>query len=182
MDDVAAHPQTETTLHGYKLTKLSTVSKSDVTAYVASRWHHDRVGRRIKLFIYLHDVDCDHGHPTQVALASQNTEYYRTEEFPTSRYRDDYIAAEYTVAKGCGKRGGGFLFDTHMIHKGTPEGSKARTTVIAEYHNSYKCPAVKALGLPIPCPSGDQHMLYKPIAAAASTHDTVGGARDEHEL
>jgi len=42
---------------------------------------------------------------------------------------------------------------------GTPEGANARTTIIAEFHSRDKCPAVKELGLPIPCPSGDQFIV-----------------------
>lgn len=64
---VRAFLGTETTLHGYKLTKLSTTNPDDVKSYVAARWHHDRAGRRLKMFVYLHDIDCEEGHPTQVA-------------------------------------------------------------------------------------------------------------------
>ena len=40
-----------------------------------------------------------------------------TQEFPFSRFRDEYVAREYKIVKGCGKRGGGFVFDTHTVHK-----------------------------------------------------------------
>ena len=37
-------------LDGYKLTKLNPAATSDMEkSYVASRWHHDRTGRRVKL-------------------------------------------------------------------------------------------------------------------------------------
>jgi hypothetical protein len=68
---VRAYLGSEVTLHGYKLTKLSTTSSEDVKSYVAARWHHDRAGRRIKMFVYLHDIDCEEGHPTQVAAGTQ---------------------------------------------------------------------------------------------------------------
>jgi len=145
-------------LDGYKITKLATSSVDDEKSYVASRWHHDRSGRRLKAFIYLHDCDCDQGHPTQVALATHNMLFYRTDSLHATRFNDDYVNRHFTIAKGCGQRGGGFIFDTHSVHKGTPEGSHERTTVIMEFHNQLKCPAVRVLGLPLPCPSGDQYM------------------------
>ena len=46
------------TLDGYKVTRLATKAEADVAAYVAARWHHDRAGRRIKMFLFLHDIDC----------------------------------------------------------------------------------------------------------------------------
>ncbi|KAL3926040.1 MAG: hypothetical protein SGPRY_003501 [Prymnesium sp.] len=49
----------EVTMDGYKVTRLATHKPDDVAAYVAARWHHDRAGRRIKLFLFLHDVDCE---------------------------------------------------------------------------------------------------------------------------
>ena len=46
-------------LDGYKLTKLNPAVTLDMEkSYVASRWHHDRTGRRVKLFVFLHDIDC----------------------------------------------------------------------------------------------------------------------------
>ena len=54
-----------TVLDGYKLTKLAMSTPSDEQSYVASRWHHDRTGRRLKAFVFLHDCDCEEGHPTQ---------------------------------------------------------------------------------------------------------------------
>eukprot|EP00041_Stephanoeca_diplocostata_P024147 m.604636 g.604636 ORF g.604636 m.604636 type:complete len:586 (-) comp22461_c0_seq6:1241-2998(-) len=161
-----AYLGSETTLHGYKLTRLATEEAADVTSYVAARWHHDRAGRRTKMFVFLHDIDCVEGHPTQVATGTHNLAYYRTEEFPMSRYSDEYIAREYPIQKGCGKRGGGFVFDTHTVHKGTPYGRNTRTTVIAEFHNSLKCPIVRAMQMALPCPSGDQFMVHRPLGTS----------------
>ena len=148
-------------LDGYKVTKLATTNKRGESAYVASRWHHDRTGRRLKMFVYLHDVDCEEGHPTQVASGTNNMLYYRTDSLHASRFRDEYVREHFNVTLGCGKRGSGFIFDTHTVHKGTPEGTHTRTTVIAEFHNVLKCPAVRRLGYQLPCPSGDQFMVQR---------------------
>ena len=153
-------------LDGYKLTRLNPAATSDMeTSYVASRWHHDRTGRRIKLFIFLHDVDYKQGHPTKVAVGTHNLVYYRTETLPSSRFTDKFVQEKYQIVEGCGKKGGGFIFDTHTIHRGTPEGSDPRTTLIMEYHNSNKCPLVRELGLGLPCPSGDQFIIDREITA-----------------
>ena len=145
-------------LDGYKVTRLATRGE-DEGAYIAGLWHHDRVGRRLKLFVYLHDVDCDDGHPTLVARGTHRLRYYRTDSFAASRFEDAYVRGAYDVVAACGRRGGGFLFDTHAVHKGTPEGARDRTTVIAEFHSAAKCPALEALGLGLPCPSGDQYLV-----------------------
>eukprot|EP01064_Diplonema_japonicum_P030091 TRINITY_DN5014_c5_g1_i1.p1 TRINITY_DN5014_c5_g1~~TRINITY_DN5014_c5_g1_i1.p1 ORF type:complete len:862 (+),score=192.22 TRINITY_DN5014_c5_g1_i1:23-2587(+) len=147
-------------VNGYKATRL-TGALTDEGKYVASRWHHDRVGRRLKLFIFLHDIDCDEGRPTQVAIPTHDILYHRTESFPFSRYHDAWVRKEYNVTKACGSSGGGFIFDTHSIHKGTQEGSHNRTTIIIEFHNSAKCPFVTKHRLGLPCPSGDQRMLSR---------------------
>jgi hypothetical protein len=62
-----------TMLHGYKVNELNrpAAKKGDgASSYISSLWHHDRAGRRLKLFVFLHDVDCEFGRPTQVALGS----------------------------------------------------------------------------------------------------------------
>ena len=33
------------------------------------------------------------------------------------RFRDDYVRQSWNTTRGCGSRGGGFIFDTHSIHK-----------------------------------------------------------------
>ncbi|KAJ8598951.1 hypothetical protein CTAYLR_009649 [Chrysophaeum taylorii] len=143
-------------LDGYKVTHLRTSGPGD---YIAALWHHDRVGRRIKMFVYVHDVDCDEGHPTLVAKGTHRLSYFRTDSFAASRFRDDYVTSTYPIHRACGPRGGGFIFDTHAVHKGTPEGRFDRLTLIAEFHAVHKCPAARALNLGIPCPSGDQFPL-----------------------
>lgn len=147
-------------LDGYKATELRTTTTS-TDAYIASLWHHDRVGRRIKLFVYVHDVDCDAGHPTQIAKASHKLFYYRTDHFAATRFTDAYVQANFDILRACGSRGGGFIFDTNTVHKGTPEGDRDRLTIIAEYHAAHKCPAAAALNLGLPCPSGDQFPLNR---------------------
>jgi hypothetical protein len=149
-------------LHGYKVTRLTQGMKS-TDQYNAGMYHHDRVGRRLKLFVFLNDVDCEMGHPTKVAAGSQNLLYYKSEDYPVTRFTDEYVEKNYEIIKGCGKRGGGFLFDTHTIHKGTVEGDRERTVVIAEYHHVAKCAFSKEYNMGIPCPAGDIYRADTPL-------------------
>ena len=85
--------------------------------------------------------------------------YYKSEEFPFTRFTDDYVSSNHKVVRACGKRGGGFIFDTHTIHRGVISGVEERLAVILEFHPKGKCNGVAA-GLGLPCPSGDQRILH----------------------
>ena len=78
--------------------------------------------------------------------------YYNSATFPSSRFTDDAVRSEYRVKTACGKAGTGYLFDTHALHRGTPQGPNdhSRTAMIAEYHELSKCSQVRELGLQIP--------------------------------
>ena len=160
IDAVSSYLGDDVTLNGYKITRLSN-NLQEGNQYIAGKWHHDRVGRRIKMFIFLHDIDCEEGRPTLVAQNTNNILFYKTESFPHSRFNDDWVRSNYNITKACGKKGGGFLFDTHTIHKGTEFGALERTTVIIEFHNTVKCPFVTENNFGLPCPSGDSFMVSK---------------------
>lgn len=119
--------------------------------YPAVQWHHDRCGRRLKAFIFVDDVTPE-SHPTQVAAGTHNTLYYATDlGHLGSRYADEYVRAEHPVADLSGPRGGGFIFDTNMLHRGVSEGAMPRRVIMLEFH-----PNLKAEGLnpfKVPCPS-----------------------------
>ena len=109
--------------------------------YVSGTWHHDRCGRRLKLFIFLHDVLPD-GRPTQVARGSANIVYYSNSEpwALMSRYSDSYVRANYGVTNMTGPAGGGFVFDTNSLHRGVIDGVRSRRTVVLEFHGHGKIP------------------------------------------
>uniref|UniRef100_A0A7S1F0V8 SRCR domain-containing protein n=1 Tax=Noctiluca scintillans TaxID=2966 RepID=A0A7S1F0V8_NOCSC len=154
---IAAYLGGHAALHGYKAVHLP--GTLTVKEYVASMWHHDRVGRRVKLFIALHDIDPVEGHPTQVAKGSHALTYYWFDDMEQSRFGDDYVRSSYEVASLAVPAGGGYLIDTNSIHNGSPEGSKERDVVIVEFHQAAKCSLVVQLGLNVPCPTGDQRPL-----------------------
>mmetsp|Transcript_13393 Transcript_13393/g.20048 ORF Transcript_13393/g.20048 Transcript_13393/m.20048 type:complete len:533 (-) Transcript_13393:92-1690(-) len=152
----------DSVLHGYKILRLSARLKG-ADNYIAADWHHDRAGRRLKLFVFLHDVANEGGRPTEIANGTHNIVYYSFEDYATSRYDDAYVQKKFDIHRLGGKRGGGFIFDTNAIHRGSPTGDHKRETIILEYHNSYKCPAIHSLGMNVPCPSGDQFMVATKI-------------------
>ena len=159
INDIASGYLGEAQLSGYKVVHIDTTSSNDTESYVAGLWHHDRVGNRLKAFVFLHDVDCDEGHPTEVAVGSHLLNYYRTDAMGASRFSNEYVRDHYVVEKLCGSKGGGFVVDTHTLHRGAVEGSLPRTVVVGEYHAVGKCAAMDALKLGLPCPSGDQFLV-----------------------
>jgi hypothetical protein len=159
INDIASGYLGEAQLSGYKVVHIDTTTANDTESYVAGLWHHDRVGNRLKAFVFLHDVDCDEGHPTEVAVGSHLLNYYRTDAMGASRFADAYVRENYEVAKLCGAKGGGFVVDTHTLHRGAVEGSLPRTVIVGEYHAAGKCAAMDALKLGLPCPSGDQFLV-----------------------
>jgi hypothetical protein len=113
----------------------------DEDNYPSALWHHDRCGRRLKLFIFLHNVLAD-GRPTQVARGTANTVYYYLAEpwALTSRYNDSYVQSHFDAIDMTGPAGGGFVFDTNSLHRGLVIGNRPRKTVILEFHGHGKIP------------------------------------------
>ncbi|KAL3930181.1 MAG: hypothetical protein SGPRY_001649 [Prymnesium sp.] len=124
--------------------------------YISGHWHHDSCGRRLKLFIFLHDI-AETGRPTVIAGGTHNLLYfYHSSKAKFVRFTDEYVRAQYPVFSMTGRRGGGFLFDTNTLHKGLLEGSEPRTTIILEFHALGKVPRIRMAGqrgLNLPCPS-----------------------------
>ena len=133
-----------------KLTKAATVDN-----YVSSQWHHDRCGRRLKLFIFLHDVDAG-ARPTLVAARSHNMFYY-THGNPwnlLSRYSEPWVRKQYHVEPMLAPGGGGFIFDTNALHRGEVRGNRTRLAVILEFHAWGKIRGIMKQNNP--CPSFKQ--------------------------
>ena len=72
------------------------------------------------------------------------------------RFDNDFIKDNFEVSRICGKKGSGYIFDTHALHKGTIEGSNDRITIIIEFHPKNKVKFVLNNQFQLPCPSGDQ--------------------------
>lgn len=85
--------------------------------YVSALWHHDCCGRRIKLFVFLHDVEPD-GRPTIMATGSHDVWWYFYDAWNsnlTSRFKPSYVTSMYKASAMTGPRGGGFIFDTNIL-------------------------------------------------------------------
>jgi hypothetical protein len=145
-------------ISGYKYNILD-IKDNNYNKYISSLWHHDNVGKRLKLFILMNDIDCIYGHPTSIALGTNNYIYKFTNSFKDTRFDDNEIRKKFTIKRICGKKGDMYLFDTNTIHRGEYEGKYKRKLIIIEYHNDLKCKLSYFLGLNIPCPSGDQYII-----------------------
>ena len=132
-------------------------AEPNLLGYPSGFWHHDRCGRRVKAFLFLHEVKAD-GRPTLIAEASHRTHYYDYKDLLQSRFADDYISSNYDVVPLVGPRGGGFLFDTNTIHRGESAGKRSRTVIIADFMDTRKLDTFKKLRYRGPC---GQHRTVK---------------------
>ena len=141
---------------GHVILRLS--PNASLTTYSSANWHHDRCGRRLKLWIYLHDVQAN-GKPTLVAAGTHNAMHFSLAAGKLgwlARFRDSYVRDRHTVAAMTGRRGGGFVFDTNALHGTDMSGPLGRTAVILEFHPHGKISRlIKERGAePLgPCPS-----------------------------
>jgi len=126
---------------------------SDVT-YASAKWHHDRCGKRVKLFIFLHDIH-EYSRPTVIARGSHHVWYRDHLSMATSRVPATFVHEHYDTIPMLGKAGGGFIFDTNALHRGEHRGDTTRTTVILEFHAHHKIPQGQGhAGFnQLPCPS-----------------------------
>lgn len=151
-------------------------------SYVSGHWHQDRCGRRLKLFVFLHDIG-DAGRPTCVASGSHRQFYYQLGPPPKllSRYSDAWVRATYGGGGGggggdgddgivclTGRAGGGFAFDTNALHRGEVNGRHERLTVILEFHAHRKLPPLVGMQVTNPCPSNPN------LNATQRRHGTPG--------
>jgi hypothetical protein len=140
-----------------RLTAPYTGAEPNLLGYPSGFWHHDRCGKRVKAFLFLHDVKTD-GRPTLIAEASHRTHYYDYKDLLQSRFADSYVEENYAVTALTGPRGGGFLFNTNTIHKGKAAGKRSRTVIIADFMDTRKLDTFKKLRYRGPC---GQHRTVK---------------------
>ena len=140
-----------------RLTAPYSGAEPNLLGYPSGFWHHDRCGKRVKAFLFLHEVKAD-GRPTLIAEASHRTHYYDYKDLLQSRFADSYVEENYAVTALTGPRGGGFLFDTATIHKGKASGKRSRTVIIADFMDTRKLDTFKKLRYRGPC---GQHRTVK---------------------
>ena len=122
-------------LTGYEIVHLG--PRLTPEQYQSGLWHHDRCGRRLKLFIYTDSVG-DHDHPTLIARGTHNYTWFGMQNHAPTRFKNDWVTSTYGeqhLIKMTGPKGGGFFFDTNTIHRGDIDGvHTARNVIIVEYH------------------------------------------------
>lgn len=133
--------------------------EATVQTYPSGWWHHDRCGRRLRVFVFIHDVR-ERDRPTLYARRSHNTLafYSYIESIHLTRFSDSYVRRRYEAVPLTGDAGGGFLLDTNGLHRAQLDGwdgRTKRTAVLLEFHAHHKIPALAshAAVMTYPCPS-----------------------------
>ncbi|MCB0339226.1 MAG: hypothetical protein KDD53_06465, partial [Bdellovibrionales bacterium] len=111
-------------------------------------WHHDRVGKRLKLFLLLDDVGPD-SRPTHYAVGSHK-KFLLSNSYRASRFLEEQVRPKYRVELLTGKCGEGILFDTHGLHRATWEHREtSRDALVLEWSSAAKARLLTKFGVPI---------------------------------
>ena len=112
-------------------------------AWVSSaQWHHDTVGHRLKMFVYLSDVDastatpvCSGTHRLLYKAGYHGGGHGFEQENGLSRFDDRYVHSTFDVHRLVGSSGDAFLFDTNSIHRAAAvtSGQTSRDVLVLEF-------------------------------------------------
>jgi hypothetical protein len=109
-------------------------SNSRVNLSASALWHHDTVGHRLKLFIYLSDVSALSATP--IARRSHRLFYTAgyTKQLDLSRFSFDWVESNFEVVRMQGRKGDAFIFDTNALHRGAAGRSPSdRVVLVVEF-------------------------------------------------
>ena len=145
----------------------SLAPRLDPAAYLSAHWHHDRCGKRLKVFVFPHHVT-EETKPTLIVPGTHRTWYY-AEVAPVdvvSRFAPQYVhhvaASRGTrVTPLTGRAGGGFIFDTNALHR-AHGGNRSRTVVVLEFHAHGKVGGLRG-HIDGPCPSTPRVLFDRPM-------------------
>lgn len=135
---VALYLGPDAQLSGYMVLRLG--SRVSTKAYRSGEWHHDRCGRRLKLFVYL-DAVGERDHPTMIVRRSHRLAYFTDSNDKYARFSDRWVKQTYgdRIVPMHGPKGGGFIFDTNSVHRGDIDGvHSSRDVVILEFDEKVK--------------------------------------------
>lgn len=139
---------------GYATFKLT--AQATTQTYPSGWWHHDRCGRRLRMFVYVHDVALD-GRPTLAARGSHNVLSYYSylDNIALTRFSDAFVRKRHEVVPLVGRAGGGFLLDTNALHRAQLDGARERIAILLEWHGHNKIPSLAGHDavMALPCPS-----------------------------
>lgn len=112
-------------------------------------WHHDRVGKRLKMFVLLHDVT-DADRPMEL-ISGSHVGTKRRFGFRGSRMSE--TSPEYEkekVRKLMGRKGDIILFDTNLMHRADwSEGQSDRDVLSFEFADRRKGDFLQLFDMPI---------------------------------
>lgn len=156
MDEYISNPEIINTVQGYlgehaRFDRLwcyripSTMKERGLS----SDWHHDRVGKRLKMFVLLHDVT-EKDRPMQL-ISGSHLAASRRYSFRGSRMsvasRDFDITK---LVKLTGSKGDVILFDTNLMHRADwSEGNSHRDVLSFEFADRRKGDLMQKFEMPI---------------------------------
>lgn len=129
----------------FDFAQIFRIPASTDNATLSGRWHHDRVGKRLKLFVYMHDV-AKGQRITHYAKGSHKKEHLRWSH-GASRFTDEEVKRDYPVELFEGRKGEAYLFDTNGIHRATWEkNNHYRDVMYFEFSRGPKSRIMRKLG------------------------------------
>ena len=105
-----------------------------------------------------------------MARGSHNTLYWSYHDMGESRFSDVWVERNYEIVSMGGQKGGGFVFDTNVLHRGVTRGDTPRSVLILEFNDAAKDAELARVSSifrskhptkAFPCPSGAQHVLRR---------------------
>ncbi len=127
----------------FRIPQCSSVSRS------SGLWHHDCIGRHLKLFVFLHDVDSG-DRTTKYAVGSHRMTHNGRWWGELTRYQPNEVEDQFEIVEFRGRKGDGILFDTNGLHRGTWEANaNSRDILKFCYASATKAPHVADHGLMI---------------------------------
>jgi len=113
--------------------------------FVSGTFHHDRLGRRLRLFVLLSNSSAKTGRPLVVARGSQHLIYpqYLCDQQPiafhcASHFTERFVHERFDLDAVGGLEGEAYLFDTNTIHRGSPGEGKERQTIMFTFGSAGK--------------------------------------------
>ena len=138
-------------------------------------WHHDRCGRRIKVYIFLQAVT-DATHPTKIVPGSHRNTYFSYGDYFESRFSSHYVS-HLNATPMLGVLGDGFIFDTNTIHRGKPGMGLKRDVLMFEFRMPRDMAMFRKAEI---SRQGGSEKLCNPTASQPNTSFTLSRIRRHH--
>lgn len=128
---------------------LLRIPRCSATVHSSGMWHHDCLGRHLKLFVFLHDVESGQ-RTTKYAVGTNTMRHHGRWWGELTRYAPEEVEGRHEIVEFTGKKGEAVLFDTSGLHRGTWEANdSARDILKFCFASSTKASQVADFGLMI---------------------------------